>query len=134
VVLFQEYRAENRGRGFATTCAFSHGLAEIDFTHLHLDRHKEDSNLITVTNLSRLKPNPIILEFFQGDGELLQTRKKVIPAGTTFSQTIRDLLGFDYCRVNDRNCWLRIKGDFPINGFLSYQSADHNRLTLIPAE
>jgi hypothetical protein len=132
--LFQECKAADSGRGLSTTCEFRRGLAEINFTHLHLDRHDDDSNLITVTNLSRLQPNPIILEFFQGDGELLQTREKIIPAGSTFSQTFRDLLGIDYSRLDNRNCWLRIRGDLPINGFLNYQSADHNRMTMIPAE
>ena len=134
-VVFQTMNATSQTKAYASAYAFSRGLAEINFTHLRVDYHDEaENNIFTITNLSRIKQNHLTLELFQGDGELLMTFEKTIPAGSTCTWKLRDLAGFNYRNLSHRDSWLQIRADLPINGFYSYESADREKLIIISAE
>lgn len=122
------------GVGYAANCAFSRGLDEINFSYLHLDERESGNNTINIANLSRLNPNRVTFQFFEGDGELLLSRKQTIPAGGILTLELHDFLGSHYRRLTDRDCWVKISGELPINGFYSYRSADNSKLTIISAE
>ena len=126
--------ATRNGAAYAATCAFSHGLDEINFSYLRLNRRDTGSNKISIVNLSRLNPNRITFQFFQGDGELLLSREQTIPAGGILALELRDFLGSYYSRLTNRDCWVKVSGELPINGFYSYRSADDSKLTIISAE
>ncbi len=122
------------GGGYAASSALSRGFNEINFSHLRVKHHDNGSNTLKIVNLSRINPNRIVFEFFQGDGELLMTVEKTIPADTTLVTELRDLLGINYSRIESRDVWVRIKGEFPINGFYSYQSENGDKLAIVSAE
>ncbi len=122
------------GVGYAATCAFSRGLDKINFSYLRLDGRDTGSNTISIANLSRLNPNRITFQFFQGDGELLLSREQTIPAGGILKLELRDFLGSYYSRLSNRDCWVKISGELPINGFYSYRSVDDSKLTIISVE
>ncbi len=122
------------GGGYAASCALSRGFAEINFSHLRVKRYNNGSNALKIVNLSRINPNRIVLEFFQGDGELLLTVENTIPADSTLVTELRDLLGINYSLIEDREVWVKIKGEFPINGFYSYQSENSDKLAIVSAE
>ncbi|MEA1923804.1 MAG: hypothetical protein U9N63_14270, partial [Pseudomonadota bacterium] len=133
--VFQTLNATSQTKAYAAAYAFSRGLDEINFTNLRVDYHDEsEKNTFTITNLSRIKQNHITLDLLQGDGELLITLEKNIPAGSTCTLKLRDLAGFDYRNLSHQDSWLRIRGDLPINGFYTYQSGDREKLIVISAE
>ncbi|MEA3333199.1 MAG: fibronectin type III domain-containing protein, partial [Pseudomonadota bacterium] len=133
--IFQTLNPTSQAKTYASAYAFSSGLDEINFTHLRVDYHdKAENNIFTITNLSRIKQNHLTLELFQGDGELLMTFEKTIPAGSTCTLKLRDLAGFDYRNLSHRDSWMRIRADLPINGFYTYESADREKLIVISAE
>jgi len=131
LVAYEVFEKEGEVKSYDTLFAFSKGLSEIDFAHIAPEVNQWDSNL-SIWNLSKLYENTITLELYNSYGTLLLSTERHIPAGGVLSGEIHDFIDDD--TLLQQNCWLKVKGQYSINGYLSFGTKDGGRLSAIEGE
>jgi len=131
LLVYEVFGKEGDKTSYDTLFAFSKGLEELNFTHIAPEVNQWDSN-ISIWNLSKLYENKVTFELYNSYGQLLLSTDKYIPAGGVLSGEIHDFIDDD--SLLTQNCWLKIKGQFSINGYLSFGTKDGGVLGAVEAE
>jgi hypothetical protein len=98
---------------------------QLVFTGLTVDKFPRQ-NWLTLANCTAGMENRVIIEFFQGDGELLLTRTLTLPPNGVMTRELRELAGSDYEHLRYRDLWLRVRGSGPLCGLLTYAANDRS--------